>query len=207
MDTYDNPFSKIALTLTATQVAKNMITKAEGVGEDLSFNFFAWRGDIPILCVQLESKYMKEPHEKRFYRCKDLIDILRFKVSVTSLTFICEGYVAPIPQQKELSIAFIEPYSGVKECLTVIHCDENSYGPADMYLFSMPYSYGLGKHVIWGNLMEFSQNAVDTIKNYKYPMMMRNAFSHKIDKNNTDLGVDDLVLGKIVDCGFLIQQF
>lgn len=207
MDTYDDPFSKIALTLSATQVAKNMITKSEGVGEDLSFNFFAWRKDHPVLCVQLESKYMKEPHEKRFLRCKDLIDILRFRVKVTSLTFICEGYVAPIPQQKELSIAFIEPQSSVKECLTVIHCDENIYGPADIYLFSMPYSYGLGKHVIWGNLMEFSQNAVDTIKNYKYPMMMRSAFSQKIDNTVAESEIDDLLLGRIVDCGFLIQQF
>lgn len=184
-----------------------MIIRTEGIGEDLSFNFFAWRGNIPVMCVQLESKYMKEPHEKRFYRCKELINILRFRLNMTSITFICEGYVASKPQKKELSVAFIEPQSGVKECLTVIHCEENTYGRPDMYLFSMPYSYGVGKHVAWGHLMEFSQNATETVKKYWYPSMLRDAFAQKIDQEGIDFEIDDLILDKIVSCGFLIQQF
>lgn len=207
MDSYEDPFSKIALTLTATQMAKNMIVRSEGIGEDLSFNFFTWRNDTPVMCVQLESKYMKESHEKRFFRCKELINILRFRLNITAITFICEGYVASAPQKEELSLAFIKSESDVKECLTVVHCEESLISSPDIYLFSMPYSYKLGKHVTWGHLMEFSQNAAETMKKYWYPSMLRDAFVRKIDREDTNDEIDELILDKIVACGFLIQQF
>lgn len=208
MDAYLDPFSKIALTLTASQIAKNLIVKSEGIGEDLSFNFFAWRGNRPFLCAQLESRYMKESHQKRFGRCYELIKILRFRLGISSLTFVAEGYVANEPQNKELSLAFIEPLSKVKECLTVIHCDENTYtGSPDIYLFSMPYQYGIGKTVNWGHLMEFSQNAVHTVQKYAYPSMLNSAFRRRIDEDLSGTQIDGEIAMDITGHGFLLQEF
>lgn len=208
MDTYLDPFSKIALTLTASQIAKNLIVKSEGIGEDLAFNFFAWRDNKPFLCAQLENKHMKESHQKRFARCYELMKILRLRLGVQSLTFIAEGYVANEPQNKELSLAFLEPNSGVRECLTVIHCDENrATSVPDVFLFSMPYKYGIGKSVNWGHLMEFSQNAVSTIKRYSYPAMLHGAFRRQIDDETASSPLDEETINEILGHGFLVQEF
>lgn len=207
-DSYVDPFSKIALTLTASQLAKSLIVKSDGIGEDLSFNFFAWRDYKPFVCAQLESKYMKEPHQRRFVRCYELMKVLRFQLGVTSLTFIAEGYVAQEPQDKELSLAFLEPNSKVKECLTVIHCEENEpSGVPDVYLFSMPYVYGTGRTVSWGHLMEFSQNATKTVQKYAYPSMLHSAFVRKIEKDLSSTPLDDDIVYQITSNGFLLQEF
>lgn len=208
MDTYLDPFSKIALTLTASQLAKNLIVKSEGIGEDLAFNFFAWRQNKPFLCAQMETKFMKENHQKRFARCYELMRVLRFRLGVESLTFVAEGYVADAPQNKELSLAFLEPNSAVKECLTVIHCDENKASSIpDVYLFSMPYKYGVGKQVDWGHLMEFSQNAVNTIKRYSYPAMLHGAFRRQVDEEISTTPLDHEIINEILSHGFLVQEF
>ena len=208
MDSYLDPFSKIALTLTASQMAKNLIVKSEGIGEDLAFNFFAWRNDKPFACIQMETRCMKESHLKRFGRCYELMRILRFRLGVQSLTFIAEGYVADTKQEKELSLAFLEPNSSVKECLTVIHCDESRpSASSDTYLFSMPYAYGLGKEVRWGHLMEFSQNAAKTIKRYSYPAMLNAAFSIPIDGEISSTDLDAEIINEIIGHGFLVQEF
>ena len=189
-------------------MAKNLIVKSEGIGEDLAFNFFAWREDKPFLCAQLEGRNMKENHLKRFGRCYELMRILRFGLGVQSLTFIAEGYVAETKQEKELSLAFLEPNSSVKECLTVIHCDEcKPSSSPDTYLFSMPYRYGLGKEVKWGPLMEFSQNATETIKRYSYPAMLNAAFSIPIDSDLSQNELDSGMIGEIIGHGFLVQEF
>jgi len=207
VDSYLDPFSKIALTLTASQLAKNLIVKSEGVGEDLAFNFFAWRNNKPLLCAQLESRHMKENHQRRFARCYELMRILRFNLGIDSLTFVAEGYVANEPQNKELSLAFLEPNSGVKECLTVIHCDENLASAApDVYLFSMPYTYN-GRSVSWGHLMEFSQNAIGTIKRYSYPAMLHGAFRRQVDKEVSLNQLDEETINEILGHGFLVQEF
>ena len=208
MDDYFDPFSKIALTLTASQLAKNMIIKEEGIGEDLSFNFFAWRDGEPFLCAQLESKYMKESHRKRFARCYELLRILRFKLGVSAITFVAEGYVSTVLQEVELSLAFIEPESGVKECLTVIHCDENDHtGYPDIYLFSVLYRYGVGTRVHWGNIMEFSQKAAKTVNQYAYPSMLGAAVRRKIGSDVSSTPLDHEIINDITQHGFLIQEF
>lgn len=208
VDSYLDPFSKIALTLTASQLAKNLIVRSEGVGEDLSFNFFAWRDDKPFICAQLESKFMKESHQRRFARCYELMKILRFQLGITSLTFVAEGYVTEKPQDKELSLAFLEPQSKVKECLTVIHCEENELiGVPDIYLFSMPYKYTVGRRVEWGHLMEFSQNAIQTVQRYAYPSMLHSAFRRKIDNEISQTQLTAEMAYEITGNGFLIQEF
>lgn len=208
VDAYFDPFSKIALTLTASQLAKNLIVKTEGIGEDLSFNFFAWRENKPFLCVQMESQHMRENHSRRFARCYELMKILRFKLGVSSLTFIAEGYVSDRQQEQELSLAFLNPDSSVKECLTVIHCDENiNTGIPDIYLFSMPYKYGFGKQVRWGHLMEFSQNAISTVQKYAYPSMLHSAFRRRIDDETSQTPLDGEIAMDITSHGFLIQEF
>lgn len=208
MESYLDPFSKIALTLTASQVAKDLIVQTEGIGEDLAFNFFAWREDKPFLCAQIEGNLMKEDHSQRFARCYELMKILRLRLGISSLTFIAEGYVAKAPQKKELSLAFLDPASGVKECLTVIHCDENraSRSP-DVFLFSMPYEYAHGRTVKWGHLTEFSQNAINTIKKYSYPAMLHGAFRREIDAETAATQLSDEIAYSIVEQGFLIQEF
>lgn len=208
MDDYIDPFSKIALTLTASQLAKDHIVRSEGIGEDLAFNFFAWRDNKPFLCAQLESILMKEPHQQRFARCYELMKVLRLRLGISSLTFIAEGYVAAKPQEQELSLAFLDPLSGVKECLTVIHCDENraSRSP-DVYLFSLPYEYTVGRSIRWGHLTEFSQNAINTIKRYSYPAMLHGAFRREIDDEIASTPLSDDLIGDIVQHGFLLQEF
>jgi hypothetical protein len=151
---------------------------------------------------------MKENYPKRFSRCYELMKILRFRLGVNCLTFVAEGYVAEQPQNKELSLAFLDPRSKVKECLTVIHCEENIHaGAPDIYLFSMPYEYGVGKQVKWGHLMEFSQNATATVQKYAYPAMLYSAFRRRVDEEISYVPLDDGIIEEVAGCGFLVQEF
>ena len=206
MEIYDDNFSKIALTLTATQIEKEAITKEDGIGGELPFNFFCWKYDVPLLCIQMTTELMAKTQAQRFKYCSDLLSILRTHLGVTGITFIAEGYVAKEPQDKELSLAFLDPKSNVKECLAVIHCDETQ-NPAlpDLCMFSMPYSYGLRKTIKWGDLTAFSENALDIIKNYSYPKMLQSVMrSMPIDPQEF---LDDQVRLAILNNGFYIQEF
>lgn len=206
MEIYDDSFSKIALTLTATQMAKETMTKEGGIGTELAFNFFCWKYDIPLICIQMTAGLMSKPQAQRFKYCSDLLSILRTHLGVTGITFIAEGYVAEEPQDKELVLAFLDPNSKVKECLAVMHCDEtyNSSRP-DLCMFSMPYSYGLNKTIKWGSLTAFSSNAVDIVKHYSYPKMLIKVM--RSIPNDPQEFLDDNVRSAILDNGFYIQEF
>jgi len=206
VEIYDDNFSKIALTLTATQIAKESLTKEQGIGTELTFNFFCWKYDIPMLCVQMNAELMAKPQAQRFKYCYDLLSILRIHLGITGITFIAEGYVAQEPQEKELAIAFLDPKSKVKECLAVLHCQQtdNILVP-DLCMFSMPYSYGIKKTIKWGNLTAFSENAIDVVKNYSYPQMLIKVMaSSPIDPQEE---LDEQVRSIILDNGFYIQEF
>lgn len=206
MEIYDNSFAKIALTLSATQIAKESVTEEDGIGSELAFNFFCWKYDIPMLCVQMNAQLMAKSQTQRFKHCSDLLSILRTHLGITGITFIAEGYVAQEPQEKELVVAFLDPSLNVKECLAVIHCDETD-NPSlpDLCMFSLPYSYGVGRKVKWGNLTAFSENAIDVIKNYSYPKMMVGVMCSTPIAPQEYL--DEHVRSAILNNGFYIQEF
>lgn len=206
MEIYEDSFAKIALSLTATQLAKDMLVRSEGIGEDLSFSFFTWHNDRPQMCIQMDRRYMQEEPDGRFKRCSSLAKLLRSNFESQAITFIAEGYVAKAPQQKELSLAFLDDSTGVKECLTVVHCEnkDNANIP-EMYMFTIPYQYAIPRKVEWGQMMAFSHNAVALFKKYSYPAMMFDAM--RSESEMTDLENRSNLVELICNNGFHVQFF
>lgn len=205
MEIYSDGFSKIALTLTATQYAKNAITAEDGIGAEIPFNFFFWKYDIPILCVQMSQELMAKNQAKRFEYSSSLLSIVRMCLGVTGVTFIAEGFVAKESQKKELSLAFLDPQSSVKECLAVIHCEIHpDLDNPQICMFSLPYSYGLNKKINWDNLTAFSENAIDVIKRYSYPKMIMKVL--KQVPYDTYEELPEEIRNTITRNGFYIQE-
>jgi hypothetical protein len=206
MEIYDDGFSKIALTLTATQVAKNILTKEDGIGSEIPFNFFFWKYDIPILCIQMSQELMAQSQAKRFEYSSSLLSIIRMSLGITGVTFIAEGYVAKEPQEKELNLAFLEPKSTVKECLAVIHCELiRDFKDPQICMFSLPYSYGLNKKINWDGLTAFSENALDIVKKYSYPKMIMKVMNKTPFEPGEELPEE--IRNTITRNGFYIQEF
>ena len=59
MDTYPDTYSKIALSMTAAQKAKEGLVAELGIGEDLPFNFFGWCENELLLVIQCSKADMK----------------------------------------------------------------------------------------------------------------------------------------------------
>jgi len=206
VDLYEDSFSKIALTLTATQVAKGHIVKEDGIGEELAFNFFAWRDSVPKICAQLDTQYMKEVPGERFLRCVDLVKMFRLKLGMDAVTFIAEGYVSNEKHEKPLPEAFVENDPDVHECLTIMHCEMRPGSDTpDIYLFAMPYEYKIGREVIWGNLRSFSQNAAEVVSTYSYPKMLYTVLKYPCGEPVDNL--DEEMVELLLSTGFHIQEF
>jgi hypothetical protein len=206
MEKYEDSVAKIALSLTATQMAKDMLVQSEGIGEDLSFNFFSWIDDRPQMCVQMTKKYMDENPGERFKRCTSLARILRSQFESQAITFIAEGYVSKQPQQKALSLAFLDESSGVKECLTVIHCEkyEDEQLP-EMFMFTVPYKYEVPRSVRWGEMMAFSRNGANLFQSFSYPTMIFETM--QIDVESIDERHQAGLIELISKNGFQVQRF
>lgn len=209
-DSYSDNFSKLALAATSAQLAKTVCVKEYGVGEDLTFNFMGWNGDELIIVCQIRKDMMMIPPEDRLSKCSTLCGVLRKYWGITALTMIAEGYCSLDLSKTfdtELSKAYIDPDSGVQECITLTHAEiDMETGDIAVNLIALPYTYQLGRDVAWLEMLIYPTRAQDVLKNSKYPEMLRKSLTKKLS-DDIDPEEYDGLRESIVRSGFYIQEF
>ena len=60
MDSYLSDFKKMVLVVESLKEYKQTLVDEEGIGEDLTFNLFGWRGDQMVIVAQLSPAHMDD---------------------------------------------------------------------------------------------------------------------------------------------------
>ncbi len=179
MQEYISEISKMALALTSGQMAKDEAVKEHGVGEELAVHFMGWTGDnLGIIC-QMGEALSKSSKEDRFAASMNLCSILKQYWWVTALTMVSEGYCSldrAATEDQDLATAFTDPSKPVVECLTVMHAQMDDGGRVSpVSMVAAPYRIGVGRNVMWNDILVYPEKADSHIKNAKYPTMLRRA--------------------------------
>lgn len=202
--------SKMALALTSAQMAKDLVVRDHGIGEDLTFNFFGWRGDDLIIMAQLQRSLMGIPIVERIARCGDMCKILRTYWGVTAISLVAEGFETLDKTRlngRDLRQAFIEDPNLVHECITVTHCEPNEVnGDLELTLVSVPYSYAVAKEVIWGEALGYTRGTETILRTSPVPQMLVTALEEEIAGGVENEEMDKL-LEAMIASGFIIDEF
>jgi hypothetical protein len=211
--TYDNDYSKIALAVTAAQLAKATCVKEFGVGEDLSMNFFGWDDDSLLIVCQMGRTLMNLPVEDRLQHSSELCSVLRKYWGVKAITMVAEGYCSYSQAATEglaLSKAFLDPKKPVKECVTVTHvslakedADEDGFSTT---VLAVPYIYELGRTLKWFDMLVYTDGGGKNFRNSKFPQVMKKGLKRRVIEDLVDEAYVEL--REIINSnGFHVQEF
>lgn len=148
-DTYPTPVDKIALVATSSRLAKQVTVSEDGIGEDLPFNLMVWRDDQLTAICQLDSELRDEHPGERLARTVNAAFICRRGFDATAFTFVTEGFCATDPELIDPDVPLAQQFvtnTQVRECLTLTHIEAGN-----VYLSAQPYTYELGRRVVWGD--------------------------------------------------------
>jgi hypothetical protein len=209
MDTYPDTYSKVALSMTAAQKAKEGLVEELGIGEDLPFNFFGWAEDELIMLVQCSRMDMKMPAGPRLEKCSGALEAMRRYWGCDSITLVAEGFQSRKPKMlsgDELIEAFTDKSSEIEEVLTATHVEVDTFGAPMATLISVPYQYLLGRHVVWGDALGFERGVGEVILNAKIPAAIAQCL---VEYPETDIKGEDLdrISAILVENGFNVQEF
>jgi hypothetical protein len=121
---------------------------------------------------------------------------------------VAEGYCSMDPESiphTELSKAYIDPESGVEECITLTHAEivDNAI---EVNLVALPYTYQLGREVTWFEMLIYPTKAQKVLKNSKYPIMLESVLAESPEQEVQPEAYDEL-RAVIAHNGFYIQEF
>jgi galactitol-specific phosphotransferase system IIB component len=210
MDEYPDDMSKIALTITSAQLAKDLMVDEYGIGEDLAFTFFGWRENRLSMVVQLRNDFMRVPVIERIPRCQVMCNLMRTAWAIDAITLVAEGFETLDKRKlegKDLRQAFVEGKGLVRECVTVTHCEINEVnGNTDTTVATVPYSYEIGRSIEWGETTGYTRNLDTLMKTAPVPQMLREALSLSPVEEYSDEELDAFIRAMHVD-GFNIEEF
>jgi hypothetical protein len=210
MDEYPDDMSKIALTITSAQLAKDLMVDEYGIGEDLAFTFFGWRENRLSMVVQLRNDFMRVPVIERIPRCQVMCNLIRTAWAIDAITLVAEGFETLDKRKlegKDLRQAFVEGKDLVRECVTVTHCEINEVnGNIDTTVATVPYSYEIGRSIEWGETTGYTRNLDTLMKTAPVPQMLREALSLSPVEEYSDEELDAFIRAMHVD-GFNIEEF
>lgn len=147
MDQYFDDFEKMVLVVESLKEYKSSLVQTKGIGEDLTFNLFGWRNDHMNIVAQLAPNFMKDKR-KRLLKLIEAATIFRTGFACDGLSFGTEAFCAMEGQEMDDSKSLAEQFStnkGVLECLLVLHVGKETH------LAAVPYKYGVGRTVLYGN--------------------------------------------------------
>lgn len=210
MEEYPDDMSKIALTITSAQVAKDLMVEEYGLGEDLAFNFFGWRENRLSMVAQLRNEYMQVPVLERIPRCQAMCNTIRVAWAVDAISLVAEGFETFDKTRlngKDLRQAFADGKNIVKECITVTHCEINEVtGEAETTIASVPYSYQVGRSIEWGETTGYTRNLDEIMRTAPVPKMLRDAMSLAPMNEYSDEEMDAMIHAMHLD-GFNVEEF
>jgi hypothetical protein len=147
MEKYLDDFSKMVLVVESLKEYKSTLTKEKGIGEDLTFNIFGWRADGVSVVAQLAPNFMKDKR-RRLLKLIEAATIFRTGFACDALSFGTEAFCVMDGDETLDSKSLAEQFAtnkSVLECLLVLHVGEETH------LAAIPYKYGVGRTVIYGN--------------------------------------------------------
>jgi hypothetical protein len=160
---YPDPVSKISLTLSVGQSAKNEIVAEFGIGEELAMNVLGWRGDRLVCVAQMDTSWPSSEDE-RMRRTGDAYMIMRRGWLCDSFTVMAEGFMSGDKSETH-KLDLVEEYAGgnrgVNECLTINYVDSSH-----IELCAVPFRVALGKKVEWGPLVHSED--IEVLRNSEY---------------------------------------
>ena len=209
MNIYPDSYSKIALALSGSQVAKEALVAEYGIGEDIPFNFFGWDGPCLSMIVGMERAEMRKPMEKRFESSCGAIQVMRSYFGCDALTFVAEGFHSIKPEltkRHNLAELYAAHDQNVKECISVTHVELLSDMTPSVTLASITYQYLAGKWVVWDDdVRGFTRNVEEILREAPFPAMMTAALRSSVE--NADLDEMHRVLELLGENGFNVQTF
>jgi hypothetical protein len=209
VEQYPDSMSKIALALTGAQLAKNINVEEYGIGEDLAFNFFAWKNGELVIVAQLHRSEMNKPVESRLPRCSDMLKTLKMFWDVDSITLVAEGFETHNKEKlkgKDLRLAFIEDKNVVHECLTVTHCEQNEVTKDfEITLVSSGYKYELGRKVDWMEPIGYTRGTETILRHSPIPSILIEALRETPMESPSNEDID-LAVSTLIANGFHIEE-
>lgn len=209
MNDYPDAMSKMALSLTSAQLAKDLMVDEFGIGEDLAFNFFFWRDNQLIMVVQMKKETMRLPVVARLPRCMDMCAAVRTFWGADAISLVAEGFETIDKERlngRELEQAFIEDPNLVKECITVTHCEKNHINDDfEVTLVSNSYTYELGRKIVWGEPVGYTRGTETILRKSPIPQMLTMVLQNKVEENPTDEDYDRM-LSIMTGYGFNVEE-
>lgn len=210
MEEYIDDFGKCALALTSAQLAKNTAVKEYGVGEDVATHFLGWVGPSLVMIAQMKTEISRDPHPRRFNKCKKLCSMMRRYWGVTGITMVAEGYCSfSVDKTKDLELAdaFLDSKLPVKECITITHVSMSDHGEIlPVAMLAAPYTVGIGKIVTWDDLIIYPEDGEKHTRHSAYPVMLRRTMDEKFD-SSVPMSQFNEIREEISQHGFLLQEF
>lgn len=148
VDAYLTDFEKMVLVVESLKEYKRTVVEEFGIGEDLTFNLFGWRGDGMAIVGQLSPSHMADK-VGRLRRLISAAIIFRTGFACDALTFGAEGFCVVGDGEAVDGIPLNEQYPtnpDVMECITVLQVG------SEVDMAAVPYRYELGRKVVFGNV-------------------------------------------------------
>jgi len=207
MDVYGDVYSKLALCLSSSQVAKSGLVGEFGVGEDLPFSFFGWVGGELVVVGSFSVELMRLPVSGRLGFVRRVGEVFRQVFGCDSVSFVAEGFVSLVPGVTSglcLRGEFAGGNEGVFECLSVAHVCLGVGGVPEVVLVSVPYFYE-GRSVVWGDELGFFSGVGRVLLDS--PVLAVLVLCLGLDVLFLDDDGVDVVLGELVGLGVNLQEF
>lgn len=209
MNEYIEDLEKLALALTSAQLAKSTFVNEEGIGEDISFNFFFWKQNKVALIMQLNKKLMSLEHKNRFLVCADACIAVRQHWGIDAITMVAEGWCSTDPEKTkglELDREFAKQDSSVMECITLTHAEYGVDKEPSIQLMACPYKYLEGRLVQFDEPIYYSEGAGKVLRDRKYPAMLVKALLESPFYDVSDETKEE-ILDNLHDVGIYSQDF
>lgn len=210
MNLYPDAMSKMALCMSAAQLAKENLVDEFGIGEDLTFNFFGWKNGQLIVVAQLRQELSHQPMALRLGLSNQLLGYIRNCWNIDAISVVAEGFETldkDALNGRELAVAFVEEKDLVRECITVTHCESNEMTSLlEVYLVSTTYSYTLGREMEWGSPIGFAKGTDTVLRNSPLPKILAACISMPVDGYPDDDEIENMI-EHMESLGFNIQEF
>jgi hypothetical protein len=183
MNEYPESLDKVALAVESAKIAKAMMVKQEGIGEDLSFSLMTWRNSELVAVAQLSHELMADP-EERYGLVVQAACILRQGWGATAFTMVAEGYCSTNPDEsrgKDMAQLFASPLTDfIKECLSFTHVQDDG-----ILFVVVPYRYAPPREVEYYKPM--THNGAGVVREARYPMSLHRALELPYETSDIDM--------------------
>lgn len=165
----DDTIDKVAFVVEAASLAKELIVKDAGIGEDLTFSLYAWRNDYLVAVLQMRPEHMWIEKYERFKKLTNAACVLRKGWGVDEFTLVAEGYCSSNPKATrglELEEAYVT-MDEVRSCLTFTHVNE-----IETAIVTRPYKLTVPRKVEYEKEMYFPGQSILRRKDGVIPAML-----------------------------------